>query len=90
MTKILKASAAACSSLLAFYVESALDSTLQSGQLDASSAFITQPIELHPDYILLLPAINLGMPPGFSAAKQDGDRHRKLAKGISTTTATAR
>jgi molybdate/tungstate transport system substrate-binding protein len=42
------------------YAESALDSTLQSGQLDASSAFITQAIELHLDYIKLPPAINLG------------------------------
>jgi molybdate/tungstate transport system substrate-binding protein len=44
------------------YAESALDSTLQSGQLDASSAFITQAIELHLDYIKLPPAINLGDP----------------------------
>ncbi|MGH3302139.1 MAG: substrate-binding domain-containing protein [Streptosporangiaceae bacterium] len=42
------------------YAESALDSTLQSGQLDASSAFITQAIELHLDYIKLPSAINLG------------------------------
>jgi molybdate/tungstate transport system substrate-binding protein len=42
------------------YAESALDSTLQSGQLDASSAFITQATELHLDYIPLPPAINLG------------------------------
>ncbi len=42
------------------YAESALDATLQSGQLDASSAFITQAIELHLDYIPLPSAINLG------------------------------
>jgi molybdate/tungstate transport system substrate-binding protein len=42
------------------YAESALDATLQSGQLDASSAFYTQAIELHLDYIPLPPAINLG------------------------------
>jgi molybdate/tungstate transport system substrate-binding protein len=42
------------------YAESALDSTLQSGQLDASSAFITQAVELHLPYIKLLAAINLG------------------------------
>jgi molybdate/tungstate transport system substrate-binding protein len=41
------------------YAESALDSTLQSGQLDASSAFITQAIELHLDYIKLPDAISL-------------------------------
>jgi molybdate/tungstate transport system substrate-binding protein len=42
------------------YAESSLDSTLQSGQLDAASAFITQAIELHLDYIPLPSAINLG------------------------------
>ena len=42
------------------YAESALDATLQSGQLDAASAFITQAIELHLPYIPLPTAINLG------------------------------
>jgi molybdate/tungstate transport system substrate-binding protein len=42
------------------YAESSLDSTLESGQLDASSAFITQAIELHLDYIPLPAQINLG------------------------------
>jgi molybdate/tungstate transport system substrate-binding protein len=42
------------------YAESALDATLQSGQLDASSAFLTQAVELHLDYIPLPSAINLG------------------------------
>jgi molybdate/tungstate transport system substrate-binding protein len=42
------------------YAESSLDSTLQSGQLDAASAFVTQAIELHLDYIPLPSAINLG------------------------------
>jgi len=42
------------------YAESSLDSTLQSGQLDASSAFVTQAVELHLDYIPLPPQINLG------------------------------
>jgi molybdate/tungstate transport system substrate-binding protein len=42
------------------YAESSLDSTLESGQLDASSAFITQAKELHLDYIPLPAAINLG------------------------------
>jgi molybdate/tungstate transport system substrate-binding protein len=49
------------------YAESSLDSTLQSGQLDASSAFITQAIELHLDYIPLPAAINLG---SFALASQ--------------------
>ena len=42
------------------YAESALDAVLQSGQLDAASAFVTQAIELHLDYIKLPAAINLG------------------------------
>jgi molybdate/tungstate transport system substrate-binding protein len=42
------------------YAESSLDSTLESGQLDASSAFVTQAVELHLDYIPLPPQINLG------------------------------
>jgi molybdate/tungstate transport system substrate-binding protein len=42
------------------YAEDSLDATLQSGQLDAASAFVTQAIELHLDYIPLPPAINLG------------------------------
>jgi molybdate/tungstate transport system substrate-binding protein len=41
------------------YDEATLPSTLQSGQLDASSAFVTQAIELHLDYIPLPTAINL-------------------------------
>ena len=35
------------------YAESSLDSTLESGQLDAASAFVTQAIELHLAYIPL-------------------------------------
>jgi molybdate/tungstate transport system substrate-binding protein len=42
------------------YAESSLDSTLESGQLDAASAFVTQAVELHLDYIPLPAAINLG------------------------------
>ncbi len=42
------------------YAESSLDSTLQSGQLDAASAFVTQAVELHLDYIPLPVNINLG------------------------------
>src|SRR5208282_6367922 len=41
------------------YAESSLDSTLESGQLDASSAFITQAKELHLAYVPLVPQINL-------------------------------
>lgn len=42
------------------YAESSLDATLQSGQLDAASAFITQAVPLHLDYIKLPPQISLG------------------------------
>jgi len=42
------------------YAESSLDATLESGQLDAASAYYTQAIELHLDYIPLPTAINLG------------------------------
>lgn len=42
------------------YAESALDSTLQSGQLDAASAYINQAVQLHLAYISLPPQINLG------------------------------
>jgi molybdate/tungstate transport system substrate-binding protein len=41
------------------YNEATLDSTLQSGQLDASSAFISQAVELHLPYIKLPAAISL-------------------------------
>jgi molybdate/tungstate transport system substrate-binding protein len=42
------------------YAESSLDSTLQSGQLDAASAFVTQAIELKLKYIPLPEQVNLG------------------------------
>jgi molybdate/tungstate transport system substrate-binding protein len=60
VAKILGTSDFGSSTSPQIYAESALDATLQSGQLDASSAFITQAIELHLDYIKLPPAINLG------------------------------
>jgi molybdate/tungstate transport system substrate-binding protein len=59
VTKILGGPTGASTSSQIF-AESALDSTLQSGQLDASSAFVTQAVELHLDYIPLPAAINLG------------------------------
>jgi molybdate/tungstate transport system substrate-binding protein len=59
VTKILGGPAGSATSPQIF-AESSLDSTLQSGQLDASSAFITQAIELHLPYIALPPTINLG------------------------------
>lgn len=42
------------------YAESSLDATLQSGQVDAASAFITQAVQLHLAYVPLPAAINLG------------------------------
>jgi molybdate/tungstate transport system substrate-binding protein len=59
VAKILGTSDLGTSKSSQIYAESSLDSTLQSGQLDASSAFITQAIELHLDYIKLPDAISL-------------------------------
>ena len=42
------------------FEEASLDSTLQSGQLDAASAYLSQAKQLHLDYITLPSAINLG------------------------------
>jgi molybdate/tungstate transport system substrate-binding protein len=59
VTKII-GSPVASSTSSQIYVESSLDATLQSGQLDAASAYYTQAIELHLDYIALPDAIDLG------------------------------
>ena len=60
VSKILGTSDFGTASSPQIYAESSLDATLQSGQLDAASAFITQAVELHLDYIKLPAAINLG------------------------------
>jgi len=60
------------------FAESSLDATLQSGQLDASSAFITQAIELHLPYIALPAAINLG---SFADAAQYAKATITISKG---------
>jgi molybdate/tungstate transport system substrate-binding protein len=60
VAKILGTTNFGTSSSSQIYAESSLDSTLESGQLDASSAFVTQAVELHLDYIPLPTAINLG------------------------------
>ena len=60
------------------YAESSLDATLQSGQLDAASAFVTQATELHLDYIPLPAAINLG---SFALAGQYKKASVTLANG---------
>ena len=60
------------------YAESSLDSTLESGQLDAASAFVTQAVELHLAYIPLPAAINLG---SFADKAQYAKATVKLANG---------
>ena len=60
VAKILGTSDFGTASSSQIYAESSLDSTLQSGQLDAASAFVTQAIQLHLDYVPLPIAINLG------------------------------
>ena len=58
--KILGTSDYGTASSSQIYAESSLDSTLESGQLDAASAFVTQAIQLHLAYIPLPVQINLG------------------------------
>jgi molybdate/tungstate transport system substrate-binding protein len=60
VSKILGGGPIASATSPQIFAESSLDATLQSGQLDASSAFITQAIELHLPYIPLPASINLG------------------------------
>jgi len=60
VAKILGTSDFGTSNSSQIYAEASLDSTLQSGQLDASSAFVTQAVELGLDYIPLPTQINLG------------------------------
>ncbi len=78
VTKII-GSPIASSSSPQIYAEASLDATLQSGQLDASSAFITQAIELHLDYIKLPDAINLG---NFADAALYHNASIKLTNGM--------
>ncbi|HEY2549914.1 MAG TPA: extracellular solute-binding protein [Streptosporangiaceae bacterium] len=61
VTKILGGPASSAKSPQIFD-EATLDSTLQSGQLDASSAYLSQALQLHLPYIALPPDINLGSP----------------------------
>ena len=60
VAKILGTSDFGTASSPQIYAESSLDSTLESGQLDAASAFVTQAIELHLAYVPLPVQINLG------------------------------
>jgi molybdate/tungstate transport system substrate-binding protein len=59
VTKIL-GSAPASASASEIFDEAALEPRLQAGQLDASSAYLSQAIQLHLHYIKLPAAINLG------------------------------
>jgi molybdate/tungstate transport system substrate-binding protein len=60
VAKILGTSDYGSASSSQIFNESSLDSTLESGQLDAASAFVTQAIELHLAYVPLPLPINLG------------------------------
>ena len=62
VTKILGGAALADPKSPQIYAEASLDSTLQSGQLDAASAYINQVVALHLPYIKLPADINLGDP----------------------------
>jgi len=77
VTKILGGPLASATSSQIF-AEASLDATLQSGQLDASSAFITQAIELHLPYIKLPADISLG---SFADAAQYSKATIKLNNG---------
>ncbi len=60
VSKILGTSDFGTASSPQIFAEASLDATLQSGQLDASSAYLNQAIQLHLPYITLPAAINLG------------------------------
>jgi molybdate/tungstate transport system substrate-binding protein len=62
VSKILGGVALASPKSSQIYDETSLDSTLQSGQLDAASAYINQAVTLHLAYIKLPADINLGDP----------------------------
>jgi molybdate/tungstate transport system substrate-binding protein len=82
VAKILVTSDFGTASSSQIYAESSLDSTLQSGQLDAASAFVTQAVELHLAYIKLPDAINLG---SFADAAAYKKATVTLANGMTKT-----
>jgi molybdate/tungstate transport system substrate-binding protein len=64
------------------FAESSLDATLESGQLDAASAYLTQAIELHLHYIRLPVPINLS---SAALASQYAKAHITItAHGVKT------
>lgn len=79
VAKILGTSDFASSTSSEVFAESSLDATLQSGQLDAASAFINQAVQLHLDYIKLPAAINLS-----SAAEAAAYKKASLTVGSKT------
>jgi len=60
------------------FAETALESRLQSGQLDAASAFLSQAIQLHLPYITLPAGMNFGNP---ALASQYATASLDLGKG---------
>jgi molybdate/tungstate transport system substrate-binding protein len=70
VAKILGTSDFGTASSSEIFAESSLDSTLESGQLDAASAFVTQAVEQHLAYIPLPTAINLGSAADAAAYKK--------------------
>jgi molybdate/tungstate transport system substrate-binding protein len=70
VAKILGTSDFGTASSSQIYAESSLDSTLEAGQLDASSAFITQAVELKLPYIKLPDAISLASAADAAAYKK--------------------
>jgi molybdate/tungstate transport system substrate-binding protein len=70
VAKILGTSDFGTASSSQIFAESSLDSTLESGQLDAASAFVTQAVEQHLAYIPLPTAINLGSAADAAAYKK--------------------
>jgi molybdate/tungstate transport system substrate-binding protein len=77
VSKILGTSDFGTASSSQIFAESALDATLQSGQLDASSAYLNQAIQLHLPYIALPAVINLGTP-------ADKDLYKKASVTITS------
>jgi molybdate/tungstate transport system substrate-binding protein len=77
VSKILGTSDLGTANSSQIFAESSLDATLQSGQLDASSAYLNQAVQLHLSYIKLPAAINLGTP-------ADKDLYKKASVTITT------
>jgi molybdate/tungstate transport system substrate-binding protein len=77
VSKILGTSEFGTANSSQIFAESSLDATLQSGQLDASSAYLNQAIQLHLSYITLPAVINLGTP-------ADKDLYKKASVTITT------